>query len=197
MSGQDGDLKQLQMNHTITVPGKGSEPSLLYYLTPFWPLDKERIVELMQDVTIYNNTLLIPYPYSMSNAEWWLNFVQKEINEKGYFAQWAVRDDKGLFIGNIGFHDFHLGSSYKIELGYWLGKDFRGRGIMAAVIQHLCDYGFRELGIVRYSAIVFAFNESSMRVLSKAGFEKEGYLKKYYRKNDQYLDGVAFAKVKD
>ena len=36
-----------------------------------------------------------------------------------------------------------------------------------------------------------------MRVLEKAGFEREGYLRKMFLKKGEYLDSVLFAKIKE
>ncbi len=71
-------------------------------------------------------------------------------------------------VGNIGaWTDDHTGGRL---LGYWLGREFWGRGIAtAAVRQFLRDETVRPL-----TAHVVEHNLGSIRVLEKCGFERRG-----------------------
>jgi RimJ/RimL family protein N-acetyltransferase len=55
-------------------------------------------------------------------------------------------------------------------LGYWLGEDFWGRGIMTEAVAAFIDFCFENFPLRRVSAEVFANNPASARVLEKAGF---------------------------
>ncbi len=67
---------------------------------------------------------------------------------------------------------------------------------MTAVVRKLCEFAFAEFGLVKISAYVFPNNSASARVLEKCGFQLEGYLKKHFLKEGQYLDAKLFALVK-
>jgi ribosomal-protein-alanine N-acetyltransferase len=59
-------------------------------------------------------------------------------------------------------------------LGYWLGGEFWGRGIMTEAVAALTDFCFDNFPLHRISAEVFANNPASARVLEKAGCLFEG-----------------------
>ena len=114
---------------------------------------------------------------------------------QGRSVNWAIRRSDGFLVGGIGFHDFELGKSHKAELGYWLAKSYWGQGIMTQAVDAVARFGFQEFGLLRITANVFHFNIGSARVLEKAGFQLEGYLRKHYKKDGKIFDGKLYAKV--
>ena len=59
----------------------------------------------------------------------------------------------------------------------------------------ICEYGFRELDVVRIYSGVFEFNLPSQRVLQKCGFEREAVLKSAVCKKGRIFDEIRYAKV--
>ncbi|QDU95930.1 hypothetical protein Pla8534_37490 [Lignipirellula cremea] len=68
---------------------------------------------------------------------------------------------------------------------------------MTDVVKCVCRFTQQNCGVVRITAHVFATNPASARVLEKCGFVYEGLLRKYYRKNGEYLHARLFALVSD
>ena len=64
------------------------------------------------------------------------------------------------------------------EIGYWLGEEFWGRGIVSEALRAVTDYAFATFDLCRIYAGVFEWNPASMRVLEKAGYEFECRMKK-------------------
>jgi RimJ/RimL family protein N-acetyltransferase len=124
-----------------------------------------------------------PYPYTMDNAVEWINHVMKQeplLN--------LVIDVDGGLAGVIGI-DMRTDVYQKAPLiGYWLGEAYWGKGIMPKALKLFVNYAFTTFDIVRLQAGVFNNNPRSMRVLEKAGFEKEGILKSSIIKNGVILD---------
>lgn len=168
------------------------------YLSEVSQDDKYALVEFLNDKEIYDHTLLIPYPYRMKDAENWLHDVIQEERIKGRQTFWAIRDthEYGKLIGGLGMHGKYGSRAHKDEIGYWLAKPYWGRGIMTAVVERFCEWAFSELGMARIEAPVFYFNKGSARVLEKAGFAKEGTMKKCYLKDGHIFDGILYAKVR-
>ena len=54
-------------------------------------------------------------------------------------------------------------------MGYWLGEEFWGRGVMTEAVTAVTDFCFENFLLRRISAEVFANNPASARVLEKAG----------------------------
>jgi RimJ/RimL family protein N-acetyltransferase len=55
-------------------------------------------------------------------------------------------------------------------LGYYLAREYWGRGLATEAVRALVDYGFRELGLTRIVASVETGNDASKHILEKLGF---------------------------
>jgi RimJ/RimL family protein N-acetyltransferase len=163
-------------------------------LTEVRESDREYYVEYLNAREIYQNTLLIPSPYTLEHADAWIALNRAWQKDDPRLTHFAVRDTSGRLLGGADFQDLRIGHAHKAEIGYWTAKPFWGRGIMTRVVGKLCEIGFQEFGLQRITAMIFAGNTGSRRVLEKNGFVAEGRLRNYYRKNGQLLDAEAFAK---
>ena len=82
------------------------------------------------------------------------------------------------------------------EMGYWLGEQYWGRGLMTRAVQAASEWALDEYKLTRIFAMVFSHNVGSVRVLEKAGFEREGTMRRSAIKNGVVLDQVLYAKVR-
>jgi RimJ/RimL family protein N-acetyltransferase len=129
-----------------------------------------------------------PHPYTYADGEEWLTHVARQQPVTSF----AIVVD-GEAAGGIGLApqpDVHRRSA---EVGYWLGEAFWNRGIMTAVVRAFTDYAFDSHDLIRIFAGVFSTNPASMRVLEKAGYAREGILRKSVVKDGQVLDQVLYA----
>jgi len=74
------------------------------------------------------------------------------------------------------------------EIGYWLGEEHWGKGIMTEAIKATVKYTFEKLAIKRIYANPFATNAASAKALERAGFIKEVTIQKGVIKNNKILD---------
>ncbi len=165
-------------------------------LTPYDQDDKVALINFLNDEDVANNTLVIPYPYTPQDADEWLELTARQWAE-GNRSNWCIRHHDGQLIGGIGRMMHYGAESHLDEIGYWLGAPFRGQGVMTRAVRAYCKYLFENEGLIRITATVFPHNPASVRVLEKANFQREGYLRKRYRKNGKYIDGILFAKIKE
>jgi ribosomal-protein-alanine N-acetyltransferase len=100
-------------------------------------------------------------------------------------------EHEGQLIGGIGFTLF----GHKAEIGYWLGKQYWGQGIMVRVIKAFVLFLKKKYKIGRVEAKVFSFNLSSGRVLEKAGFKREALIVRDAKIGKKYYDHILFGKV--
>jgi [ribosomal protein S5]-alanine N-acetyltransferase len=82
------------------------------------------------------------------------------------------------------------------ELGYWLGENFWGGGIMTEAVAVFTDFCFNNFPLRRTYAEPFANNPASARVLEKAGFVFEARLKHNVIKDGKLLDSLLYAKTR-
>ncbi|KAK4749550.1 hypothetical protein SAY87_026999 [Trapa incisa] len=84
---------------------------------------------------------------------------------------------------SVGFVSVNPGSGdhrCRADISYALATDFWGRGVATAAVKLAVARVFGDLGeVLRLQAFVDVGNRASQRVLEKAGFQREGMLRKY------------------
>lgn len=129
-----------------------------------------------------------PHPYTRADGEDWLAHIAQQEPVTSFAI--VVAGEAAGGIGLAPQPDVHRRSA---ELGYWLGEAFWNRGIMTAAVRTFTTHAFDEYDLLRIFAGVFSTNPASMRVLEKAGYTREGILKKSVVKDGQVLDQVLYA----
>lgn len=159
-------------------------------------LRKWRDKDLDRVVALANNPRIaqylddgFPHPYSEADGR---AFIQKVREADDYHLFRAICLDD-LFIGSIGLHPKSGIQRHVLEIGYWLGEPFWGRGIMSWAIREMCALGFAQEGVKRITAGIMAHNLGSQKALEKAGFKQEARLEKGYCKYGEYYDNVVYA----
>ena len=91
---------------------------------------------------------------------------------------WGIilKDSKKL-IGSIGLVEDPKRENKRARmLGYALGEEHWGKGLMTEAVRRVIQFGFEEIGLDLISAYCYPTNERSRRVLKKCGFRYEGTL---------------------
>lgn len=122
-----------------------------------------------------------------------LRFIQKSQKafetKTGFQAKILVR---GQMAGMIGLH-FIDWVNAKTSIGYWLGAEFEGRGIMVRSCRALIDCLFKELHLNRVEIRMAPANKKSQAIAKKLGFIEEGTLRQYERLYTQFADHVSYS----
>ena len=134
---------------------------------------------------------LFPHPYTIQDAH---EFLQRAMTEQPEM-KFCV-EIEGAAVGGIGVHPGQDVHRFAATMGYWLGEQFWGRGIMTEVVTAVTDFCFDNFPLRRISAEVFLSNPASARVLEKAGFNLEGRLKNHVMKEGKLLDSLLYAQTK-
>jgi RimJ/RimL family protein N-acetyltransferase len=184
------------MPDPMNIPGK-IQINEHYYLshTPGME-DVDALLQNLNDIEVYNGTLRVPFPYTRENAESYITACAAQEKEFGRPMKWQVRNNEGLLCGSITLHNEHGKGSHKDEIGYWIGKAHRNRGLMTDTLKAFAALVFGYYGIVRIEATIFDYNIASQKAVEKCGFNYEGTLKKAYFKDGKYIDGKLYALVK-
>ena len=165
-------------------------------LRPYTMDDAERLTALLQDPEIYRWTSSIPFPYTADHAREFL--TQRAIDEaSGESFVWAITErSDGTIIGAMGLHDVSKvrGSA---ELGYWLGKDYRGYGYATEAARRVVSWCFEIGEFHRIQATYFPGNEASAGVMRNIGMQEEGLLRGYGFKNGKHHDLYLYAILRD
>jgi len=143
-------------------------PRLL--LRPGFPEDAPALAAAMSDQAIARNLAVVPWPYTLRDAEAFLASPRDPvlpsllIFERGPGAPQLA--------GACGLGRRPSGS---VEIGYWIGKPFWGRGLATEACTALVEIA-RALGLASLEGSHFVDNPASARVLEKLGFEALGII---------------------
>jgi len=140
-------------------------------LRPPTPDDVDAITAACQDPEIPRWTR-VPSPYTRAHA---IEFVERSARtwDAGTDAPFMIVDaGSGTLLGAIGVHRF-AGEDDGPEVGYWLERGERGRGVATRALRLVSEWATRELG-VRLMLQADVRNTASRRVAEKAGFRYVG-----------------------
>ena len=77
-------------------------------------------------------------------------------------------------------------------IGYWLGREYTGKGIMTPAVRDLIALGFEYLELQRIDIRCAQGNHKSRAIPERLGFQKEGLIRKAEKVYDGYLDLVVY-----
>ena len=132
-----------------------------------------------------------PHPYTRHDAIDFLDYAQSQEPECSFAIEYG-----GEAVGGVGFLLGRDIARISAEMGYWLSEEFWGRGIATRAVAAMSDWALDNYKLTRVFAMAFAHNSASIRVLEKAGFEREGVMRRSAIKNGVILDQILFAKVR-
>ncbi len=104
------------------------------------------------------------------------------------------RQDNAL-LGGLTIGYIRRGAAQSCMIGYWMGERHAGQGHMLAALQVAIPYVYGGLQLHRIEAACIPENWKSVRLLEKAGFEREGLLRKYLKINGEWRDHLMFSRL--
>lgn len=163
-----------------------------FTLRPWLPSDAASLARHANNKNVSRNlTDIFPYPYTLDDARTWIG-KQQGVEPARNFA--IIID--GEAVGGVGFlvgKDIFYRSA---ELGYWLGEEFWGRGIVTDAVRAVVKYAFENFDLMHIFAGTFERNVGSRRVLEKAGFELEGRLRMHATKDGETMNDLVYGIVR-
>ncbi|KAG0290721.1 hypothetical protein BGZ96_005829 [Linnemannia gamsii] len=149
-------------------------------LGPWFPSDRETLVEYLNDARIHSFLCGPPFPYTLSDADFWLGMKVDRMTKRGTPLDFCFRDMArgGRAIGSIavcnGSDEVLTGD----DVGYWLAPEYHGQGLMSKALRLLLHrISIIECGKRKFNAHAFIGNHASRRIMEKVGFvvqEKDG-----------------------
>ena len=129
-----------------------------------------------------------PFPYEMEQARTFLGWIAMQPSP----TVWAI-EVNGEAVGGIGIELHTDVERVSAEIGYWLGEAMWGRGIATEALKAVTAEAFKRFDITRLYALPFADHAASVRVLEKAGYVREGHLRRSAIKDGKVRDQLLFA----
>ncbi len=140
---------------------------------------------------------------SRTHLRTWMSWVDRTTKPEHslQFIQQALQDINtqqsltlGIFrnreiIGGIGMHNWDH-QLRKAQIGYWIAKDFEGKGIITRSAERLLDFLFQKLNLNKVELHFATGNTRSAAVAKKLGAVTEGIIRDGCMINGRFEDLV-------
>ncbi len=98
----------------------------------------------------------------------------------------------GVIAGVAGFNSLDRTNGIG-HIGYWLGEEFTGKGIMSTVVRDLIEVGSSYYSLQKIDIRCATGNSRSRAIPERLGFSHEGTLRRAERFYDQWFDLEVYA----
>jgi putative acetyltransferase len=116
----------------------------------------------------------------------------KALRRYPHAAVFVVLDDDAL-VGRLSLaRDVHPASAHVADLGLMVAVSHRRRGIGRALLDQAVVWS-RRVGVRKLELHVFPWNQPAIQLYESYGFEREGYRKRHYLRDDEELDAILMA----
>lgn len=120
----------------------------------------------------------------------WVKDYEKENN-----YQWAI-EFEGKLIGSIGVTSTDENSE-RVEIGYCIGHNFWGKGIMSEATKAVIDFLFKEVNVNRVTIEHAIKNPASGKVAQKCGLTYEGTKREHFKcASGEFLDIAIYSIIR-
>jgi RimJ/RimL family protein N-acetyltransferase len=108
-----------------------------------------------------------------------------------------VAEADGRVVGRLSLsRDPHPASRHVADVGLMVDAAHRGRGIGKRLLEEAVVWS-RRSGITKLELHVFPWNEAALGLYESFGFEREGYRKRHYARDDGFVDAILMAYLID
>ena len=108
--------------------------------------DAKDIVENLNNLNVSKWLLVVPYPYTMKDAKWWINHCKEQQKQKprtNYDFSIVLKKENKV-IGGIGLSNVDRFQGIA-SIGYWIGEDYWRQGIAKESLKEILDFAFYKL----------------------------------------------------
>lgn len=123
---------------------------------------------------LYEKSISIHRPWVFAPENYEVYLAQ----ENRYFI---CSEENNKIVGTFNISGVIRGHFHSAYLGYEVFSPYQGKGYMSQGLKLLLNEAFRNLNLHRLEANIQPENLSSIRLVSKAGFIKEGFSRHYLR----------------
>jgi putative acetyltransferase len=154
--------------------------------------DAAAIARLMDDRAVYPGLMQMPYASEETQRARLVDSLAP-----GKADVLLVAERGGEIVGSCGMHP--AGASprrrHVMALGISVRADAQGQGVGSALMQAMCDYADRWIGLLRLELCVYVDNERAIALYRRFGFEVEGRHRGYVLRDGAFVDAFAMARL--
>ncbi|HEY8689860.1 MAG TPA: GNAT family protein [Chitinophagaceae bacterium] len=155
--------------------------------------DVNEIFFLRSDKNVLQYLDTIPVA-TIAEAASWIERMN-DLGKNNDAVTWAItlKQDNTL-AGTICFWNITK-EHYRAEIGYALHPKHQGKGIMQEAMTAILDYGFTIMKLHSIEANVNPNNSSSIKLLKRNNFIREGFFKENYFYDGKFFDSAIYSLI--
>jgi putative acetyltransferase len=156
------------------------------------PEDAAAVARLMDDPFVYGNLMQMPYASEEVHRT---RIAESLLPGKTDLLLVAERGSE--IVGSAGMHSTGpaLRRRHVVAIGLSVAAGAQRQGVGTALMQALCDYADRWMGVLRIELTVYVDNAAAIALYRRFGFEMEGRHRGYALRDGRYVDAFAMARL--
>jgi [ribosomal protein S5]-alanine N-acetyltransferase len=153
--------------------------------------------EQWRSLRLAGRDFLQPWEPSWSDDEFLLSSFRRRLS---HYAKLASDDQAYPFFifsgdgetlkGAITLSNVRRGVAQMATLGYWTGENYANSGVMTDAMLAIVAFASEDLDLHRLEASCLPTNLPSIRLLTRAGFDREGFARAYLKINGRWEDHI-------
>ena len=158
-------------------------------LRPFRGSDIDRLHTLIDDLDVARMLSPVPHPYSRALAEEWISGALWNKHDIHF-----VLDDGSGLIGACGIGP---SSNGKPMIGFWLGQQYWGNGLMTEAATAMVSWAFTEQDTAQLVSYAFIDNFAFQRIHEKLGFAAGETVEQFSAARGEVIHAISYAFERD
>lgn len=157
--------------------------------------DIEDLMEGLNNIDVSKWLALVPYPYTMKDAENWIEYCIKRVERRNSYEFAIELKSENKVIGGVSLkkiNEFHGTAGG----GIWLNATYHNQGYGTEAFGKRIEFAFIKINLRRLENGFFEGNLSSSKMQEKLGYVIEGKRRKAFRCmadgefKDEYITGL-------
>ncbi len=139
--------------------------------------------------------LTFPWAHVKYSSDEALKYIEDTLVQwdRGELFDFSIYNKHMDYMGNVGVHTIKWEHA-RAEIGYWIRKEFEGKGHMTEAVSALMQELF-SLGINRIEIRCDPENERSKKIPQRLGMKQEAHFREHVFQQNAYRDTLVYASL--
>ena len=166
-----------------------------FHLRPWVTTDVPALVAAWRDPEMHRWMPEEANPFEAAQAGAFIEEAASHLSE-GISVALAIADETtDQAVGSV---TLHVWGPRHWNVGYWVAPEHREHGLATEAVTKLCRWTFAANPLLaRLSLYTLPGNEPSQKVAERAGFRREGLLRRWGEVNGEQLDWIMFSLIRE